>query len=502
MCKKGDVMKKLIVTLIMFVSCIVIAGCENLGSTIESVSKNLSTYIMDIKFNDETKTLNVEQTLNYVNNNEVEMEELYFHLYPKAFNLDAVNKPVGILTEAKAYYNGESEGDIVIDTVETERDVESMTYINQDEDFLKIVLKDDIDPDEKMEIKFSYTVTLPNCNHRFGYGENTINVANFYPILAVYENGEYSLNPYNSNGDPFFSEIANYEVTITAPEKYVIASTGEESKSSTTDGVTTTTYKAKAVRDYAFVMSEKFEVVSSTIEGVEVMYFYYDDENFEKSLQASIDSLVTFNELFGEYPYSTLSVVKCNFVHGGMEYPNLVYISDDVEAEADYINVIVHEIAHQWWYGLVGNDAFVNSWLDEGLTEFSTNLFYEHNPSYNVDTTEIIKNITKSYITFVDVYSSILGEVDTSMNRRLNEFDTEPEYVYITYVKGNLFFNSLRELVGEDKFIKALQKYVETYKFGISTPECLLGVFEEVTNTDLSQFFASWIEGKVDIVEM
>ena len=212
-----------------------------------------------------------------------------------------------------------------------------------------------------------------------------------------------------------------------------------------------------------------------------------------------MDSLNTFNELFGEYPYSTLSVVKSNFVHGGMEYPNLVLISDDTAEKADYINVIVHEIAHQWWYGLVGNDEFRFGWLDEGLTEYSTNLFYQNNPEYNVDANEVIKNTTSSWVTFVDLYTSVLGDVDTSMCRALDEYKTEPEYVYVTYVKGMLFFNELRNLLGEAKFLKAVQTYFETYKFQNVTPDHLLGIFEQVSHTDFQGFFDSWINGKVVI---
>jgi len=114
----------------------------------------------------------------------------------------------------------------------------------------------------------------------------------------------------------------------------------------------------------------------------------------------------------------------------------------------------------------------------------------------------VVKNLTKNYATFVDVYSTILGEVDTSMNRALDEYDTEPEYVYVTYVKGNLFFNSLREMIGKDKFMQGLKEYYNEYKYLVATPEGMMGVFEGVTGTDLSQFFSSWIEGKIDIIEI
>ncbi|MBE5734888.1 MAG: M1 family metallopeptidase [Clostridiales bacterium] len=495
-------MKKLVALVFALFTLIFISGCGVGGDDLSKISKTIPTYNMDIVYNDEEKKLEVNQVLDYINTYDTSLDEIYLHLYPKSFNLDAVNKPVGVLTKEKAYYNGDSEGDILIADVKCDAEVEAITYTGDDEDFLKIELTSAVAPGERLQVEFDYEVVIPNCNHRFGYGENTINLGNFYPVLAVFEDGQYSLNPYHSNGDPFYSEVANYNVTITAPEKYIIASTGSMTDSSVVDGVQTVSYEAKVCRDYAFVMSEKYSVASTTIEGVEVMYYYYEDDNYEKHLQASVDALVTFNELFGRYPYSTLSVAKTNFVHGGMEYPNLVYISDDDMADADYINVIVHEIAHQWWYGVVGNDEYVNSWLDEGLTEFSTNLFYENNPSYGVNADDVVKNLTKNYATFVDVYSTILGEVDTSMNRALDEYDTEPEYVYVTYVKGNLFFNSLREMIGKDKFMQGLKEYYNEYKYLVATPEGMMGVFEGVTGTDLSQFFSSWIEGKIDIIEI
>jgi len=494
-------MKKILLLICLIFSCCCVCACNHGYTSVSEASKGLSTYKMNIEYLESTKTLNVLQNLTYVNNENTQIRELYFHLYPKSFNSDSESQVVGILNKAKAYYNGESEGDIEINSIQCSEETLAMTYVHNDQDILKIEFNDPIEPLDSVDLSFEYVVTLPNCNHRFGYGENTINVGNFYPILAVYDNGEYMIDSYHSNGDPFYSDVANYEVEINVPEKYVIAATGYQEEVQQNEGVKIVRYAAKAVRDFAFVLSEKFEVVSANIEGVDVKYYYYDDPNFESNLQTSIDSLVTFNELFGEYPYSTLSVVKANFVHGGMEYPNLVYISDEVNNLEDYANVIIHEIAHQWWYGLVGNNEYQNSWLDEGLAEFSTVLFYEKNPSYNIDTGEIIKNITKSYTTFVDLYSSVLGEVDTSMNRKLNEYNTEPEYVYITYVKGNLLFNTLRTTIGQDKLIKALKLYFRDNMFKIATPEDLIFAVEKVCGMDMQEFFNSWILGKVKILE-
>ena len=100
---------------------------------------------------------------------------------------------------------------------------------------------------------------------------------------------------------------------------------------------------------------------------------------------------------------------------------------------------------------------------------------------------------------FVEVYTKVLGSVDTTMNRSLNQYNTEPEYVYMAYVKGALLFESLMDYVGEDKFFIIMKKYYETYQFKNVTPDDLADVFEKYLGCDMNGFLDSWINGKVVI---
>jgi aminopeptidase N len=327
-------------------------------------------------------------------------------------------------------------------------------------------------------------------------------MGNFYPVACVYEDGNYIIDSYHYNGDPFYSDMANYNVNITIPSNYKLANTGNIISTIENENTTTYSIQARTVRDFAFVLSDKFNIVADNINNTTVNYFYYDNKYPNESLKAGIDAVRTFNKLFGDYPYAVLNIVEANFVHGGMEYPNLVLISDEVDIESDYINVIVHEVAHQWWYGIIGNNEFNYGWLDEGLTEYSTLLFYEENPSYNVNTETLIKNTTNSYVTFVEIYNKVFNTVDTSMNRKLNEYNNESEYVYIAYVKGMLLFDNIRELVGDEKFIKCLQTYYEDYKYKVATPDGLISSFEKGSNQKLQEVFESWINGKVQILQI
>lgn len=483
--------------LLLLLPLLFITGCKT--SELEKLSKTLNTYNLNITYN-EDHTLNIEQTINYTNRTETSLNNIKLHLYPNSFREGATSSVVSTLNYKKCYYNGTSFGDIKIESLKI-NETEQVPVINgNDNDILDITLENTLAPDSSINIYIVYTVTLPNINHRFGYGDDTINVGNFYPILCVYENGEYSIDSYHYNGDPFYSEMANYVVSITAPNKYVLASTGNILAEESIDENKKYNIQANCVRDFAFVLSDKFNIVSDNINETTVNYYYYKNQHPNECLQVGIDCIKTFEEIFGDYPYSVLNIVETDFVHGGMEYPNLVYISDTVDIQSDYINVIVHEVAHQWWYGIIGNDEFSYGWLDEGLTEYSTLLFYDNNPQYNVNTKELIKNTTNSFSTFVEVYNKVLGTVDTSMNRKLNEYNNESEYVYIAYVKGMLIFDNLNELLGREKFLKCIQTYYNDNKYSIATPQNLINAFEDTTHTNLSEFFESWITGKVQIV--
>lgn len=490
-------MKKLLIILLMPLMFLIV-GCK---SDLEKESKNLNTYTMELTYNND-HTFTAKQTLNYKNNEDTSLENLNMHLYPRAFREGANSSVISNLNYSKCYYNGISYGDINITSLKVNGSDSDIVIGGNDEDILIVKFKEDLAPDNSTEIYIEYTFSLPNINHRYGYGEDTINVANFYPIACIYEDGNFNIDSYHYNGDPFYSEMSNYNVTLHIPEGYKVASTGKIVDENTIDGMTTYNINAITVRDFAFTLSDKFNILSDTINKTKVNYYYYKDENPNESLKAGVDAVRTFNEMFGEYPYDTLNIAEANFVHGGMEFPGLVLISGEVDIQSDYLNVIIHEVAHQWWYGIVGNNQFNYGWLDEGLTEYSTLLFYEKNPEYNVNTKELIKNTTNSFVTFVEIYNKVFDKVDTTMNRKLNEYSNESEYVYIAYVKGMLIFDNIRELIGDEKFMKGLQTYFNDYKYKIATPDGMISSFEKGSNSNLKEVFDSWINGKVQILQI
>lgn len=486
-------MKKYVLFLLLLCFCpIFFAGC---GGNTEA----FSSYDIKIVLDEGQHCLTGEEKVCFVNNYDNSFEELWFHLYPNAFREGAKNKVVSLANFDEAYPNGESFGHIEIEKVcfgDKELDFE---VGGEDENLLKVALESELFPEEQVEFVISFKTTLPNINHRFGYGENTINVANFYPVLCVYEEGKgFADDLYISNGDPFYSEIANYKVQIDYSENFVLASSGEVKESKVEQGRKKELITANRVRDFAFVLSSKFEVAKENLEEVEIKYFYYNDSSPKEVLQLIKKCMAFYSDKFGEYPYLQISVVQSNFVYGGMEYPNIVLISDKLSQESTYY-VVAHELAHQWWYAVVGNDQYNEAWVDEGLTEYSTMLFFEEHKEYGFDYQTMITNANTSFKFYYNIYKKVCKEVDTSMARALNEFETEPEYIHSVYTQGVIMYDALRQLVGEKKLYACMRKYYEKMAYKNARGADLISIFSKISGKNLESFFDSFLYGKVII---
>lgn len=494
-------MKNLLKTLLLiFISCcsITLIACKDKKDNLSEIGQNLSTYYMDINYNDETKTLYAEQTLNYVNNTEALLREIYLHLYVANFCNGAQNSPVDDTHIATAYPNGIDYATLNIIKVKlNDKDI-LPAYEGLDNDLMKIELHDPLEPTTSTNIYIEYSIKVPNISHRFGYINNNVNLSNFYPIACVYDNNGWSKNPYHANGDPFYSEMANYHVNFSCSSNLVCAFSGN-SQSTSDQNTTYYSINSICVREFAVMISKDFKTLSKTDNNIKFTYYYLNDTTPDKALQCAIDSINTFSELYYPYPYSVYTIVQSNFIYGGMEYPMMSLISDNIENYDDFLNVIVHETAHQWWYNLVGNDEYTHPWLDESLTEFSTLLFYDNNTGYNLTRESMLSGMQENYNLFVSVYSDVLGSVDTSLTRNISEYPTSPEYTYCVYVKGTLMYDSLYQLIGKKHFINALKLYCKNYAYKISTPECLIACFEKSTKTNLENFFNCWLNDQVII---
>lgn len=436
--------------------------------------KLLNSYVIEARL-EESGKLYGKMGFTYYNQTDTTLDFLEFNLFGNAFRQDAKYQPVEASYSHLAYYAGKSYGSMQIESVQN---CKSFSIAGEDENILKVYLSTPLEINQAVQLEIEYTLQLAKVNHRTGITEQAINLGNFYPIVCVYENGKGFFNcNYYSNGDPFYSEVANYKVKLYLPEGYIVASSGESVQTTSTLGQNIYQYSLNSARDFAIVLSKNFTVQNRECNGIQLQYYYYKDSNPEKTLTLIEDCMQYFSKSFGDYLYTTYSVVQTGFCYGGMEYPAMSMVSDSL-TERDYYYTIVHETAHQWWYSAVGNNEITEAWLDEGLTEYSTASFFKNYPTYEIQYDKLIDTARSLYRIFYQLNAQLAGTVDSSLNRPINAYG-EIEYYLLNYVKGMLLYDNLSTVLGEKAVFKSLQTYYKQNKNKIATKASLLAVFSK-----------------------
>ena len=446
-----------------------------------------SAYAMTLEYFPETRTLEGEMAVQIVNTSDSARETLCFQLWPNAYREGAAYAPVSELFAPAAYYNGASYGGIEVHEVDG---AAGFRVAGEDENILEVTLAGPLYPDERAALTMSFTVTLAQIDHRLGVGENAVTLTGFYPVLCAC--GGTQEHVYAALGDPFVSECADYEVTFTLPESYGVAYTGAGERT-VSDGKAAYHVRAKGVRDFAMVCSEHFQVLEGSADGIPVTYYYLDDGAPETTLAAACQSLSYYGASFGEYAYAQYTVVETDFPYGGMEYPMLSMIANDLREEEVPL-VVAHETAHQWWYAMVGSDQFCEAWQDEGLAEFSAALFLQAHPEYGMTYEDCVAASENSYRAFFSVWSQVSEGENTAMRRPLTDFSGEYEYRNVVYDKGLILFDRLYDLLGERKTLAALRDYAKAYAGKIAPSEALIACFAQ-RGAYAEGIFTSFLDG-------
>lgn len=473
--------------LCLIVGLVAFVGCE--PSKMQQAVNNGNNYTIVATYDQTNHIVCATQTVTFTNHSENTFDCVKFHIYANAYREGAKSPIVPLKYTLLAYPNGQSYGQIDFDTIKVDDKPVAYVIEGEDMDILSVPTKE-LYPEESVCIEMTYQVQLANVHHRLGYTENAIQLGNWFPILCVVQNNQFACTPYYNIGDPFVSDIANFDVKITLPNDYVVAATGNMTEATNTESGITYCYKAEGVRDFALMMSPKYKKLSQVVGSTTVNYYYFADNDPQKSLATAASSFEYFNKNIGEYPYATFSVCETDFCYGGMEYPGVVMVASKSQA---YQQAIAHETAHQWFYGVVGNDQIENAWMDEGLVEFLTYLYLDESGAMPLSQ-NILAN-TKTYTTYVDVLNHFYTDVERNF-RAVNKYKTDGEYVIMTYVKGSLLFNTLYESLGPTKFWKCITHYYQTAQFSIAQPKTMSGCFATIGGAQVESIFVTFAEGK------
>jgi len=441
-------------------------------------------YDIEVSAIPSSHSLTGKERVYFTNREDAPLKTIYFRLYP----------------QAKLVYGGKMT---VVKAVVNKVEVMPEVVIEEDRSGVRIPLTEPLLPGRHLLIELEFEASIPSdfggdrktssSYGIFNYSDGILTLANWYPMLAVHDKQGWHLPPVSGEGDAVFSEAALYHVRLQTDIGVSVVSTGQQvGKLVTPWGDIYYEMVSGPARDFTMVLSKKLKALRQEQDGVRVSVYYLPQDSgaASQSLEFTVSALSIFQELFGPYPYRELDMVGVPLNRAaGVEYPGMFLIARNLyEKKGDpFLEfAIAHETAHQWWYGVVGGDVVTNPWLDEALANYSTALYMEkaHGSAGLQRTLDNWKQMLQRWEQ---------DHSDEPVSEPLSAFKGREEaYNVIVYVKGALFFQALREKVGDQAFFDALRQYYQAHRYGIAQPSDLLSVFQTASGQDLHDLYQKW----------
>ena len=392
-------------------------------------------------------------------------------------------------------------GQIEVGTVKVDGTVVDATRTLADETGLRVPLAAPLSPGENVEVEipFSGQLTEKIGGHKKVYGvfartESAVTIASWFPLLAVWNNiaDKWFDVQVIGEGDAVFAESAFIQAKLSAPEQFDLAVSGTIIDEQHADGRATYQVVTGPARELTMTWLEGYQKGEMVVDGTVLRNWFRPghEEGATRAMDAARQSIVIFNEQFGPYPFEEVDIVEVPLAGaGGVEYPQLYLLDQGLYQNSSSHDFLAfassHEMAHQWWYSTIGNDINAAPWQDEALTNWSALLWLESLED------GLAKQYINSYEQSVERYQQKAGE--EAINQSLKEFSGRTTaYATIVYLKGALFFNALRQEIGDDAYFKALQSYYADKRFAIAVPSDLLTRFEQTSGRELADFYEEW----------
>ncbi len=513
-------------------------GSATLSYSQQNYFQQEVNYKIDVTLNDVTHELNAFEKIVYINNSLQPLDFIYFHLWSNAYQ----NKETALATQLLE--NGETEmyfakpDDLgYIDGLKFIVNGEDITWeIDKKHiDICKLILNKPLKPKDTIVITTPFHVKLPSAKiSRLGHIDQAYAITQWYPKPAVYDRDGWHQMPYLNQGE-FYSEFGAFDVSITLPKNYVLAATGDridepEEEQWLNDKVIETQaliknqsysydnsfpksssefktiqFKQYRVHDFAWFADKRFHVLKGacilprTGNKINTWAFFTNSEPelWSKSIEYLNDATTFYSVLNGDYPYNHVTAIDGTIsAGGGMEYPNITIIGssgDDFTLET----TIMHEVGHNWFYGILGSNERKYPFLDEGI-----NSYYEMRYIKNKYPEKTLASLIGRDSTFnffglnkykhkaqyeFAYYIAAKKNTDQPIEIASEKF-TSYNYGGIVYSKTALMLDYLANYLGQDKFDQAIKFYFEEWKFKHPTPTDLIKTLSYYLNTDLHWF--------------
>ncbi len=227
---------------------------------------------------------------------------------------------------------------------------------------LEIPLLKSLVPGGTLDMTMQFELNLPpaDTHHVFGYNDHQLNLVDWYPFIVPYSNG-WLLHPPADVGEHLVYDTSDFDVTLSVKSQSMPVTVAASGLAEGVPG--TTHYHLDNARNFVLSASSDYRSLSVNSNGVIVTSYYFQEHEpqAERAMTEVAKAVTTFTALFGPVGHDSLSIVESPF-YDGLEYDGLFFLSrnfyaqDDGTVLNDLIDIAVHETAHQWWFGSVGND--------------------------------------------------------------------------------------------------------------------------------------------------
>lgn len=449
-------------------------------------------YQINATFDPLLNQINGSMRLRFQNTEPISLTDVYLRLYANA-----------------SFYN---EGGIEVQDVQLDGRA-AITRLETNDTALRIVLPQPLEPGQPINLTMRFVTSIPTSGGGygiFGVSNGVYALYNWFPELAVYENGGWLLNPVDPQGDPTNTDTASYRVAVQVPENFMVVSSGTETSATTSTGTTYTMISA-LTRNFVMVISDQFVEISRAVGDTSINSYALagSEASNQTALDAAAQAITLFNTTFGPYPYQEIDIAEAMLGNGaaGMEATGLIMVGDDYydqsnarpfagigsslpgSEEFNILEYIVaHEVAHQWWYSTVGSDAYAHPWIDESITNWSSAYYLDQVRGNEVGALARDAMIESTY-------RAELAQGDTRLDQPVDQF-TGQQYEAIVYGKGAIMYDVLRKELGDELFFAFLRQYYTTYQFKRATGDDWKAVLADVAGQERADaFYAKWVEG-------
>ncbi|MDZ7331483.1 MAG: M1 family metallopeptidase [candidate division KSB1 bacterium] len=499
-------------------------------------------YQISVALNSEDHTATGHAKIKYKNNSPDTLHFVWFHLYPNAYKDNRsvyARESIQAGISRFALAPEQERGYIRIDTIRIGNQSLKWEYKPLDETEMKVNLPAPLKPGESIQFDITFFIKIPHIFSRFGHIKQHYEFVQWYPKIVVYDKYGWHPDGYHLIGE-FYGEFGTFDVTITVPSNMTVAATGKlvspaneiarldslaqigerldslraqnhrkaikkilkpiaQTKVATNQK--TLRFHAEKVHDFAWVADQRFILKRGGYKNVMINVFVLPDHEHQGKAAVGYvyDTLEHYGRHYGEYPYDQVSVVDGDVSAGaGMEYPNLTIINFGSPNWVRLLEmVIMHEVGHNWFYGVLGNNEMAEAWLDEGMNSFAENRYLEEKygregnmtnwPSY----LSFMPQLSDRYVQTLLYY---LFAANSSEQPILTPAYQFKESYNLVYVKSAWMMDMLRELIGYDKFDELMQTYFEQFQFKHPTTEDFVQLAEQISGRKLDWFFQSWLK--------